>query len=39
MKEVKAGFECGISFEKFHDIKVNDVFEAYEIVEETKVVA
>lgn len=29
VKEVAAGFECGISLEKFTDIKEGDVFEAY----------
>jgi translation initiation factor IF-2 len=29
VSEVKAGFECGIGFEKFHDIKVNDVIEVF----------
>ena len=29
MSEVKAGFECGIGFEKFNDIKVGDVIEAF----------
>jgi len=28
VKEVKAGFECGITIEKFNDIKEGDVFEA-----------
>ena len=32
-KEVAAGFECGITLEKFSDIKVGDIFEAY-IMEE-----
>ena len=27
VSEVKSGFECGISFEKFNDIKVGDVIE------------
>jgi translation initiation factor IF-2 len=27
--EVKAGFECGIGFEKFNDIKVGDVIEVF----------
>ena len=27
--EVKSGFECGIGFEHFNDIKVGDVIEAY----------
>ncbi len=29
VKEVSAGYECGISLEKFTDIKVGDIFEAY----------
>jgi translation initiation factor IF-2 len=29
--EVKSGFECGIGFERFSDIKVNDVVETYVI--------
>jgi len=32
-KEVKSGFECGITIKNFNDIKVGDVIEAYEIVE------
>jgi len=32
-KEVKKGLECGITIEKFNDIKVGDVIEAYELVE------
>ena len=31
VKEVKSGFECGISFEKYDDIKVGDVIECFEI--------
>jgi translation initiation factor IF-2 len=27
--EVKAGFECGIGFEKFNDIKIGDVIEVF----------
>ena len=34
VKEVKAGFECGISFEKFSDFKENDRLEVYEFIEE-----
>jgi translation initiation factor IF-2 len=30
--EVKAGLECGIKVARFDDIKVDDVFEVYEIV-------
>lgn len=33
VKEVSHGIECGITIEKFNDIKVNDIIEAYEIVE------
>ena len=31
-REVKAGLECGIKIAKFDDIKVDDVFDFYEIV-------
>lgn len=31
-KEVKEGFECGLRIQKYEDIKVGDVVEAYEIV-------
>ena len=34
-KEVAAGFECGMSFEKFNDIKVGDIVEAF-VMEEVK---
>ena len=33
VKEVKAGFECGITLEKYQDIKEQDIIEAYELVE------
>lgn len=29
VKEVAAGYECGLSIEKFNDIKENDIIEAY----------
>jgi len=32
-KEVKKGLECGLNVDKFNDIKVGDVVEAYEEVE------
>ena len=32
-REVKKGFECGIMLESFNDIKVDDVIEAYHMVE------
>ena len=33
VKEVKNGFECGIVFEDFNDLKEDDQIEAYEMVE------
>lgn len=33
VKEVKAGFECGITLENYQDIKEKDIIEAYELVE------
>lgn len=32
-KEVRNGFECGIMIEDYNDIRVDDVIEAYEMVE------
>jgi translation initiation factor IF-2 len=32
-KEVKAGLECGIKIAGYDDIKIDDIFEAYEIIE------
>ena len=32
-KEVAQGYECGITLEKFSDLKNGDIFEAYEIRE------
>ena len=34
VSEVKSGFECGIGLERFNDIKVGDLLEAFEIREE-----
>ncbi len=34
-KEVAAGFECGMSFDKFNDVKVGDIVEAF-VMEEVK---
>ena len=36
VKEVQTGFECGLGIENFNDVKVGDVIEAYEIVEEKR---
>ncbi|NCB49836.1 MAG: translation initiation factor IF-2 [Alphaproteobacteria bacterium] len=33
VREVKEGFDCGISFEKYDDIKVGDQIECYEVEE------
>ena len=32
-KEVKAGYECGIVFEDFNDVRENDTIEVYKMVE------
>jgi translation initiation factor IF-2 len=29
VSEVKAGFECGMSFERYQDLKVGDVIEIF----------
>lgn len=36
VKEVNAGFECGMAFENYDDIKENDVIEAFEMIEEKR---
>ena len=36
VREVAAGFECGITLEKFNDFKEGDVFEGYIMSEETR---
>ncbi|MFU8843104.1 MAG: translation initiation factor IF-2 [Bacteroidales bacterium] len=36
VKEVKAGYECGLNIENFNDIKVGDIIEGYEEVEVKK---
>ncbi|HQR60986.1 MAG TPA: translation initiation factor IF-2, partial [Methylophilaceae bacterium] len=33
VREVKAGFECGLSLKNFNDIQVGDQLEAFEVVE------
>ena len=38
VSEVKAGFECGIAFERFNDIKIGDVVEVF-VVERVAVTA
>jgi translation initiation factor IF-2 len=36
VKEVKAGYECGMSIDKYNDIKEGDIFEIYKMVEEKR---
>ena len=36
VKEVKEGYECGMSFENYNDIQVNDSIECYEVEEIAK---
>lgn len=33
VKEVNSGYECGLNIDKFNDIKVGDIIEAYETIE------
>ena len=33
VREVEAGFECGIALQNFNDVKVGDTIEAYKVVE------
>ncbi len=33
VREVASGYECGVGIEKFNDIKVGDILEAFEMVE------
>lgn len=33
VKEVKEGYECGITIENYNDLKVGDILESYEMVE------
>ena len=33
VKEVKKGYECGITLDKFNDFKEGDIIEAYEMIE------
>jgi translation initiation factor IF-2 len=36
VKEVSAGYECGLSINNFNDIKVGDIVEGFEEVEVKK---
>jgi translation initiation factor IF-2 len=33
VKSVQSGYECGVTLENFGDIHVNDVIEAYKLIE------
>jgi translation initiation factor IF-2 len=33
VKEVAAGYDCGLNIEKFDDVKIGDIIEAYEKIE------
>ena len=33
VREVKSGFECGLSLKNYNDIQVGDQLEAFEVVE------
>src|SRR5688572_17687671 len=39
VREVKAGFECGLSIKNFNDIQVGDQVEVFEVVEVARTVA
>jgi translation initiation factor IF-2 len=39
VREVKAGFECGLSIKNFNDIQVGDQIEVFEVVEVARTVA
>lgn len=36
VKEVKTGFECGVSFEKYEDIRIGDKIEIFSLIEELR---
>jgi translation initiation factor IF-2 len=38
VKEVDAGYECGLNISNFNDIKVDDIIESYEIIETKKTI-
>ena len=39
VREVRAGFECGLKIEGFDDVHVGDIIEAYEVVEVARTLA
>lgn len=36
VKEVKSGFECGVAFDNYDDVKEKDMVECYEVVEQKR---
>lgn len=36
VREVQSGYECGLGIKNYNDIKVGDVIEAYEVIEEKR---
>jgi len=39
VREVKAGFECGLSLKNYNDIKEGDTLEVYEVQEVARTLA
>ena len=39
VKEVKQGFECGLSLKNFNDVQVGDQIEVFEVVEVARTLA
>ena len=39
VREVDAGYECGLNIENFNDIKVGDIIEAFKLIETKKTLA
>jgi translation initiation factor IF-2 len=39
VREVKAGFECGLSIKGFNDVQVGDQLEVFEVVEVARSIA
>jgi translation initiation factor IF-2 len=39
VREVKQGFECGLSLKNFNDVQVGDQLEVFEVVEVARTIA
>jgi translation initiation factor IF-2 len=39
VKEVDAGYECGLNINNYNDVKVGDILEAYKLVETKQTLA